>query len=236
MNLNPEVNNLERLFSEIADRIYTQGDEVEPSLLNALCNIISSKKRGEFILRDKVVVDENFSDKNIQYYNHYCNLYIANVMLLEKIKDTLEHKEELIQKLKRLRECSEQVLSSLEEKNINKKKRHRRPAKDIDRHFTCPILKCDKSYGSEGSLNQHIKQKHRKYWNKYCCGKSVKDGVIVGQSVGPGTSNSGMNVTSMAPGISYNTQNVNSNQSIQSNPGTNNGTGSKSNVNHSNKK
>jgi len=109
MSVNPEVNNLERLFSEIADRIYTQGDEVEPSLLNALCNIISSKKRGDFILRDKVVIDENFTDKNIQYYNHYCNLYIANVMLLEKIKDTLEHKEELIHKLKRLRECSEQV-------------------------------------------------------------------------------------------------------------------------------
>ena len=102
---------------------------------------------------------EKFTDKNIQYYNHYCNLYIANVMLLEKIKDTLQHKEEQIQKLKRLRvhfclpennlnkECSEQVQSSLEEKNINKKKRHRRPAKDIDRHFNCPILKCDKSYG-----------------------------------------------------------------------------------------
>merc|ERR1711935_1285821 len=175
---NPEVNNLERLFSEIADRIYTQGDEVEPSLLNALCNIISSKKRGDFILRDKVVIDENFTDKNIQYYNHYCNLYIANVMLLEKIKDTLEHKEELIHKLKRLRECSEQVLCSLEEKNVNKKRRHRRPAKDIDRHFNCPILKCDKSYGSEGSLNQHIKQKHRKYWNKHCCGKSVKEGTV----------------------------------------------------------
>lgn len=104
-------------------------------------------------------------------------------MLLEKIKDTLEHKEELIHKLKRLRECSEQVLCSLEEKNVNKKRRHRRPAKEIDRHFNCPILKCDKSYGSEGSLNQHIKQKHRKYWNKHCCGKSVKDGTVQEGSV-----------------------------------------------------
>lgn len=80
MSQNTEVNNLERLFGEIADRIYTQGDEVEPSLLNALCNIISSKSRGEFIIKDKAVIDENFTDSNMQYYNHYCNIYVANVM------------------------------------------------------------------------------------------------------------------------------------------------------------
>lgn len=98
---------------------------------------------------------------------------------MEKIKDTLEHKEELVHKLRKLRDSSEQVLSSLEEKNNTKKRRHRRAAKDIERHFNCPILKCDKSYGSEGSLNQHIKQKHRKYWNKHCCG-DVKDKLTEG--------------------------------------------------------
>ena len=174
MSNNPETTNLEKLFTEIADRIYTQGDEVEPSLLNALCNIISSKKRDEFILRDKVVFDENYTDKNLQYYNHYCNLYIANVMLLEKIKDTLDHKEELVQKLKKLRENSERALTTLEEKNVNKKKRHRRQIKDIERHFKCPISKCDKAYGSESSLNQHLKQKHQKYWLKHG-GKDLKD-------------------------------------------------------------
>ena len=170
-----ETNNLEKLFSEIADKIYLQGDEVEPSIINALCNIISNKKRGEFVLRDKVIEGDNKSDVNVQYYNHYCNLYTANVMLLEKIKDTLSHKEELINKLKKIRESSEQVLTTFEEKNGTKKKRHRRSAQEVDRHFHCPILKCDKSYGSEGSLNQHIKQKHTKYWNKYCVGKTPKD-------------------------------------------------------------
>jgi len=28
------------------------------------------------------------------------------------------------------------------------------------RHFSCPVMNCDKSYGSEGSLYQHIKIKH----------------------------------------------------------------------------
>lgn len=42
----------------------------------------------------------------------------------------------------------------------DKKKRYRRTALEIDRHYKCSIESCQKSYGSEGSLNQHIKLKH----------------------------------------------------------------------------
>ena len=42
----------------------------------------------------------------------------------------------------------------------DKQKRHRRKAVYIDRHFQCPVKECAKNYGSEGSLNQHIKLKH----------------------------------------------------------------------------
>ena len=45
-----------------------------------------------------------------------------------------------------------------------KKKRHRRVATEIARHYKCPIEDCPKSYGSEGSLNQHIKIKHPEYY------------------------------------------------------------------------
>ena len=41
-----------------------------------------------------------------------------------------------------------------------RKKRHRRTATEIARHYRCPCDDCPKSYGSEGSLNQHIKIKH----------------------------------------------------------------------------
>jgi hypothetical protein len=41
-----------------------------------------------------------------------------------------------------------------------KRKRHRRTAPEISRHYKCPTEDCPKSYGSEGSLNQHIKLKH----------------------------------------------------------------------------
>ena len=31
----------------------------------------------------------------------------------------------------------------------------------IDKKFICPVKKCEKVYGSEGSLHQHIKIKHK---------------------------------------------------------------------------
>jgi hypothetical protein len=43
----------------------------------------------------------------------------------------------------------------------NGRKRHnRRCANDIDREYICPYDSCHKVYGSEGSLNLHIKIKH----------------------------------------------------------------------------
>ena len=46
----------------------------------------------------------------------------------------------------------------------------RRPAHQIKRHYECPISQCGKAYGSEGSLNQHVKLKHREYYDMH--GKS----------------------------------------------------------------
>lgn len=42
----------------------------------------------------------------------------------------------------------------------DRKKRFRRTASEIERHYRCMVETCQKSYGSEGSLNQHIKLKH----------------------------------------------------------------------------
>ena len=41
-----------------------------------------------------------------------------------------------------------------------KTKRHRRTALEIERHYKCTVITCGKYYGSEGSLNQHMKLKH----------------------------------------------------------------------------
>ena len=39
-------------------------------------------------------------------------------------------------------------------------KRKRRTANEIERRYKCSVENCGKSYGSKGSLNQHIKFKH----------------------------------------------------------------------------
>jgi hypothetical protein len=45
-------------------------------------------------------------------------------------------------------------------------KRFRRNATQIQRDYKC--MCCKKEYGSEGSLNQHIKLKHPAYASKLC--------------------------------------------------------------------
>ena len=42
----------------------------------------------------------------------------------------------------------------------NRKPHERRFAADIERMYDCPYKCCDKQYGSEGSMNLHIKIKH----------------------------------------------------------------------------
>jgi len=44
---------------------------------------------------------------NKEYYEEYCKIYIANTILLDKVKEVVEQKEELISKIKKL-----QVFSS----------------------------------------------------------------------------------------------------------------------------
>ena len=39
-------------------------------------------------------------------------------------------------------------------------KRVRRCASEIPRSFVCQVVGCQKSYGSEGSMAQHMKSKH----------------------------------------------------------------------------
>jgi hypothetical protein len=53
-----------------------------------------------------------------------------------------------------------QPLSVVQKQKSKRKKHVRRIAADIERGFQCPYEDCEKIYGSEGSLNLHIKIKH----------------------------------------------------------------------------
>ena len=49
---------------------------------------------------------------------------------------------------------------SQSDRQNEKGKRMRRNADEIERYYKCSVKACSKSYGSEGSLNQHYKLKH----------------------------------------------------------------------------
>ena len=71
-----------------------------------------------------------------------------------------------LRKVKHGVECEEQLELKVQQsvqqssKKSNRKKHNRRTAKEIERSFICPYQSCQKVYGSEGSLNLHIKIKH----------------------------------------------------------------------------
>ncbi|CAD8126038.1 unnamed protein product [Paramecium sonneborni] len=93
------------------------------------------------------------------YHFQYLQQYLHNVNLRKKVKELLKEKTEIQQKLEILERDDNH---SLEER----KKRLRSLASEVQRNFECPLTKCNKKYGSEGSLNQHIKLKHPELVNK----------------------------------------------------------------------
>lgn len=99
-------NDIEKLFIEIAERICDGGEALDPSSLDALCNIISTKQRPYFQLETNLDQTDDDYNKNYTNYEHYCNYHIANVMILDKIKEIFVCKKELIMKLQKVRKNS----------------------------------------------------------------------------------------------------------------------------------
>lgn len=89
---------------------------------------------------------------------------IGNIVLNTRIKKL---KEENSNYRKRLDECqkgsSNQSYSS---NGMHKKKRKRKLKNEVVRNFKCSYPGCSKSYGSDNSLNQHVKIKHSEFWKK----------------------------------------------------------------------
>jgi hypothetical protein len=91
------------------------------------------------------------------YYHEYCRLFLANIALTNQVKLLLEEKGQLSS---RLGKYEDDEFNSQSERNADKGKRMRRNADEIERYYKCTVKSCAKSYGSEGSLNQHYKLKH----------------------------------------------------------------------------
>lgn len=115
-------------------------------------------KKAMVAVPDKQSTEEITKEQmNYHFYKEYCRLYIAQKIMekeLEKIKREcdVDYTEKLNQHSQAQREYS----SSLDMIS-RKEKRRRRTALEIERKYLCKYDGCPKSYGSEGSLNQHMK-------------------------------------------------------------------------------
>lgn len=87
-------------------------------------------------------------DEGINYYDEYCKLYVYNLLLTQKVEELSVEKDKFQRRLNNLQESY----------SNGKKKRYRRTADKIERHYSCPM--CNKAYGSEASVNNHVKLKH----------------------------------------------------------------------------
>lgn len=94
-------------------------------------------------------------------------LFMINIVLNTKIKRLQEELEDLKDTLKRFKtqKTIKTVSSNSKYKSDGPKpKRKRKKKSEVERNYACNIDNCDKSYGSENSLNQHMKIKHPEFW------------------------------------------------------------------------
>ena len=83
-----------------------------------------------------------------------CTNFLTNIVLGTKIKKLKEENKILKEKI-----AEKDIMPY--DLSMSKKKRRRRRNCDIERNFKCVVKNCPRSYGSENSLKQHIRLKHR---------------------------------------------------------------------------
>ncbi len=79
------------------------------------------------------------------------------------MRQLFNERNELSSRFSKLEKKGEEIQQG-EKLEDDRKKRFRRTANEIERHYRCPVETCQRSYGSEGSLNQHIKIKHQELY------------------------------------------------------------------------
>mmetsp|Transcript_7814 Transcript_7814/g.14985 ORF Transcript_7814/g.14985 Transcript_7814/m.14985 type:complete len:143 (+) Transcript_7814:1464-1892(+) len=94
-------------------------------------------------------------EDNVDYYEEYSRLYMQAISLTSQVQNLVSEKADLTKRLSTIIKDSKEARDS----SLGSK-RQRRKATQIERHFKCSM--CSKSYGAEGSLNQHMRLKHSK--------------------------------------------------------------------------
>ncbi len=93
----------------------------------------------------------------------YWDLYLQNEQLMATVSSESLSRDEILTEILQIETFYQDNLEKLSSERYlhNGRKRHnRRCADEIAKGFACPYEMCEKVYGSEGSLNLHIKLKH----------------------------------------------------------------------------
>ena len=111
--------------------------------------------------------NNNIDINLLQQQNYKCYLeFIKTEQINQLLKNQLNNLQIEKNNLKQLITRLERKNKKLKIKNIEKindlyvnRKRHRRNKNELIREFKCNL--CEKKYGSEGTLKQHLKIKHK---------------------------------------------------------------------------
>jgi len=149
--------------------------ERKTSFEKGLINSISSSKSKGF---------KGYNQKCC-YSFEVCKLGIANVVVNQQVsklqseilklieffnktdmnKSNLNHEPASVMNVKSFEATEMNIMDKSEailtiDQIIERKRRHRRNANEIERQFVCSVKECGKAYGSDGALFQHMKNKH----------------------------------------------------------------------------
>lgn len=90
---------------------------------------------------------------------------IGNIVLNTRIKKLREENHNYKKKIEEFLKGGSSK-RSYTSNGMLKKKRKRKLKTEVVRNFKCGYPGCTKSYGSDNSLNQHVKIKHSEFWKK----------------------------------------------------------------------
>lgn len=83
-------------------------------------------------------MNSDHTDTNFSYYHEYCRLHLANVVLLSQLRELFNERNELSAKFSKLEKKGKEIEEG-ERHSDDKKKRFRRTANEIERHYRCPV-------------------------------------------------------------------------------------------------
>ena len=93
-------------------------------------------------------------------------IFMINIILTTKVKRLQKEVNRLKNEIQDFTNQHGNLLPPITNVQVEKKKRKRKKKNEVERNYSCHIDGCQKSYGSENSLNQHMKIKHPDFWNR----------------------------------------------------------------------